>query len=107
MMPSDLMFRPAVELAGMVRDGEVTSRELVETAYQAIERRNGDLNAFVTLCRERALAEADAVEAGDERPLAGVPIAIKDLVALTGGVRTAMGMHEMGDWIPDEDSALV
>jgi amidase len=65
------------------------------------------LNAFVTLCRDRALAEADAVRAGDERPFAGVPIAVKDLVALTEGVRTAMGMKAMGDWVPEEDSALV
>lgn len=106
-MANDLMFRPAVELAGMVRDGEVTSRELVEAAYEAIDRRNDELNAFVTFCRERALAEADAIEAGDERPLAGVPIAIKDLVALTEGVRTAMGMNAMGEWVPEADSALV
>ncbi len=106
-MAYDLMFRPAVELAGMVRRGEVTSRELVEAAYEAIEQRNGELNAFVTLCEERALAEADAVEAGDERPLAGVPIAVKDLVALTSGIRTAMGMRAMGDWVPQADSALV
>jgi amidase len=106
-MANDLMFRPAVELAGMVRDGEVSSRELVEAAYDAIERRNGELGAFVTLSRERALAEADAVRKGDDRPLAGVPIAIKDLVALTEGIRTAMGMNAMGDWVPAADSALV
>ena len=61
----------------------------------------------MTLCEERALAEADAVQAGDERPLAGVPIAIKDLVALTEGVRTTMGMEAMEDWVPSTDSALV
>ena len=106
-MANDLMFRPAVELASMVHDGEITARELVETAYEAIDRRNGELNAFVTLCEERALAEADAIEPGDDRPLAGVPIAVKDLVALTGGIRCAMGMNAMGDWVPEEDSALV
>src|SRR5438270_999720 len=106
-MANDLMFRPAVELAAMVRGGEVGSRELVESAYEAIERRNAELNAFVTLCEERALAEADAIEPGDERPLAGVPIAVKDLVALTEGIRTAMGMRAMGDWVPEDDSALV
>jgi amidase len=106
-MPSDLMFKPAVELAAMVRAGEVSSRELVEAAYEAIDRRNGELNAFVTLCEERALAEADAIEPGDDRPLAGVPIAVKDLVALTSGIRCAMGMNAMGDWVPEEDSALV
>ncbi len=106
-MADDLMFRPAVELAAMVRDGEISSRELVETAYEAIQRRNGELNAFVTLCEESALAEAAAIQPGDDRPLAGVPIAVKDLVALTAGVRTAMGCNAMGDWVPEEDTALV
>jgi amidase len=104
---SDLMFQSAGELAAMVRAGEVSSRELVETSYEAIERLNGDLNAFVTLCEERALAEADRVSADDERPLAGVPIAIKDLVAVTEGVRTTFGSAAMEDWVPDHDSALV
>jgi amidase len=106
-MQNDLMFRPARELAALVHDGDVSARELVETAFEAIERLNGDLNAFVTLCEERALAEADRVPAGDQRPLAGVPIAIKDLVAVTEGVRTTFGSAAMEDWIPDHDSALV
>jgi amidase len=106
-MQNDLMFRPARELAASVRSGEVSARELVETSYEAIERLNGDLNAFVTLCEERALAEADLVTADDERPLAGVPIAIKDLVAVTEGVRTTFGSAAMEDWVPDHDSALV
>jgi amidase len=106
-MANDLMFRPAVELAAMVRGDEVSSRELVEAAFEAIDRRNGELNAFVTLCEERALAEADAIEPGDDRPFAGVPIAIKDLVAATAGLRTTMGMKAMGDWVPETDTALV
>jgi amidase len=106
-MANDLMFRPATELAGMVHDGQITARELVEASLEAIEQRNGELNAFVTLCAERALEEADAVKPGDDRPLAGVPIAVKDLVALTEGVRTTMGMNAMEDWVPEEDSALI
>src|SRR6187402_959245 len=106
-MSADLMFQSAGELAASVREGDVSARELVEASLQAIERLNGDLNAFVTLCDERALAEADAIEAGDSRPLAGVPVAIKDLVALTEGVRTSMGMAAMEEWTPAADSALV
>jgi amidase len=79
----------------------------VEASLDSIDRHNDELNAFVTLCAERALEEADAIRPGDPRPLAGVPIAIKDLVALTEGVRTAMGMTCMGDWVPPMDSALV
>jgi amidase len=106
-MPDDLMFRPAGELAAAVRAGEVSARELVEESLESIGRLNGDLNAFVRLCEDRALAEADAITAGDQRPLAGVPIAIKDLVQLTEGVGTTMGMAAMEDWVPPLDSALV
>ena len=106
-MSEDLMFQPVSELAASVREGDVSARELVETSLQAIDRLNGELNAFVTLCAERALAEADAIEPGDSRPLAGIPIAIKDLVQMTEGVRTTMGMNAMEDWVPPMDSALV
>jgi amidase len=101
------MWKPALEQARMVRDGDVSARELVEAALAAIDRLNGDLNAFVTLTDERALDEADDVQAGDERPLAGVPIAIKDLTVLTGGVRTTAGMRALQDWVPRRDSMIV
>src|ERR1035438_3838900 len=75
---SDLMFRPAIELAEMVRSGEISARELVETSLGRIEELNPALNAFVDVDAERALATADAVRPGDERPFAGVPVAIKN-----------------------------
>jgi amidase len=106
-MTEDLMFRPARELAAMVHSGEVSARDLVEAAYEAIARLNGGLNAFVTLSEDRALAEADSVKPGDDRPLAGVPIAIKDLGPLTEGIRTTFGTRLLGEWVPDHDSALV
>src|ERR671936_137467 len=106
-MPDDLMFKPATEQAALVRSGEASARELVQASLAAIDRVNNDLNAVVTRCDERALAEADAVQAGDDRPLAGVPLLVKDLGALTEGVRTTMGMRAMEDWVPDRDSATV
>src|SRR3954454_422187 len=107
MADTELMFRSALEQARLVRDGDVTSRELVEASLAAIERLTGELTACVTLCDERALDEADDVQPGDERPLAGVPIAIKDLTALTGGVRTTAGMRALEDWVPRRDSMIV
>ena len=106
-MAQDLMFESVGELAASVRERDISARELVEASLEAIGRLNGDVNAFVTLCEERALAEADALQPGDDRPLAGVPIAVKDLVALTEGVRTTMGMAAMEDWVPEIDSALI
>ena len=106
-MAEDLMFRPVGELAGAVRAGDMSARELVEASLDSIERLNGELNAFVRLCEDRALSEADAVSSGDDRPLAGVPIAIKDLGQLTEGVSCTMGMSAMDDWMPEMDSSLV
>ena len=82
-----LLTRPAIELAGLVRDGEVSSRELTEAAFERIEALNPSVNAFTALDAERALVTADAIGAGDPRPFAGVPIAIKDLFTPIEGFR--------------------
>jgi amidase len=107
MAASDYLTRPATEQAQAIRAGEVSSRELVEESLYAIHDLNDELNAFVTTVAERALAEADAIKPGDDRPLAGVPIAVKDLIAMTAGIRTTQGMEAMGDWVPPVDSATV
>ena len=75
MSDSDLMFRAAIELARMVRAGEISARELVEISLARIEELNPELNAFVQVDDERALAAAGEIRAEDERPFAGVPIA--------------------------------
>jgi amidase len=99
---SDLMFRPASELAGMVRSGEVSARELVQTSLERIEELNPTLNAFVEIDGERALAAADAVAVGDERPFAGVPIAIKNNRTVKG-LRLTYGCSLMKDFIAEDD----
>jgi amidase len=104
---ADLLQRSASDQAAMVRAGEVRARELVEAALDAIERVNPVLNAFVTVCGERALAEADAVGAGDPRPLCGVPVGIKDLLSATEGVPTTEGSLAFPDWVAAHDSAHV
>jgi amidase len=74
----------ALELAARVRAGELSARELVETALRAIDAREPQINAFTHVAHERALAQAAAIGPGDERPFAGVPIAIKDNRAVAG-----------------------
>jgi amidase len=99
---SDLMFRPATELAGMVRSGEISSRELVETSLARIGELNPQLNAFVQVDGERALAVAEEIKSGDERPFAGVPIAIKNNRPVTG-CRLTIGCSLMADYVADYD----
>ena len=56
---SDLLFRPASELAGLVRTGELSARELVQASLDRIEALDPELNAFVDVYAEDALAAAD------------------------------------------------
>jgi amidase len=74
-------------LAELVRNREVTARELVELFLARIERLNPQLNAFRVVMAERALAAADAL-ADLDRPLSGVPIAIKDDLPVAGQAMT-------------------
>jgi amidase len=104
---SDLLFRPASELAELVRRGEVSSRELVDASLARIEELNPTLNAFIRVEAEEARAAADAVGAGDERPFAGVPVAIKDIAAAWAGHPMTFGAELYGDFTPDFDSAVV
>jgi amidase len=99
---SDLMFRPARELASMVRSGEVSARELVESSLARIEELNPSLNAFVDVDAERALAGAEEIAPGDERPFAGVPIAIKNNRAVKG-LRLTYGCSLMAENLCDYD----
>src|ERR671931_488560 len=101
------LARSALEQAALVRAGEIGARELVEAALAAIERQNPRLNAFVALCPERALAEADAVRPSDPRPLCGVPVGVKDLLNATRDLPLSEGSGAFGDWSADHDSAHV
>jgi amidase len=91
-MSDDLAFAGAAKQAGMVRAGEVSPTELVQLCLERIGRYDDRLNSFRKVFAERALLEAEQAEArrsaGDERPLLGVPIAIKDEVDVAGEVKT-------------------
>jgi amidase len=85
----ELTFSGLARQAELVSAREVSSRELVEACLERIERLDPQLNAFRVVFAERALAEADQaqgrLDAGDEqRPLLGVPVAIKDEVDVAG-----------------------
>jgi amidase len=86
----DIAFAGAARQAEMVRAGEVSPTELVRLSLSRIERLDPELNAFRKVLAEKALLEAEQAEArlkaGEERPLLGVPIAIKDEVDVAGEV---------------------
>ncbi len=102
MSDSDLMFRGAVELAAMVRSGEISARELTELSLERIEEHNPSLNAFVEVDSERALQTADRIAPGDERPFAGVPVAVKNNRPVAG-LRLTYGCALMERYVCDYD----
>jgi len=96
---ADLAFAGAARQAELVRSAEVSSRELVELYIERIGRIDPELNAYRVVLAERALEEADRADearaGGDERPLLGVPLAVKDDQDLAGEV-TARGTAAYG-----------
>jgi amidase len=103
----EVLKRSAVEQAQLVRSGAVSAVEVVQASLERIERLDPSLNAFVALCPERALAEADAISPGDPRPLCGVPVGLKDLLSAAEGMPTTHGSAGFGDWVADHDAAHV
>ncbi len=103
---SELMLRPAGDLAGLVRGGELSARELVEASLRRIDELQPMVNAFTHVAYESALAAADAIESGDPRPYAGVPIAIKDNRPVDG-MPLSMGSGLFGEFVPRHDAFLV
>ena len=90
---------------------KVSARELAADFYGRIRERDPQLNAYLTLCEERAYAQADHVDtliaAGKPLPpLAGVPVAIKDVIS-TRGVRTTCGSKILEHYVPPYDATAV
>jgi amidase len=107
----ELYWRPATELATMVRTRQVSARELLEAHLARIEAVNPALNAIVTLDAEGARAAADAADAAlaageDVGPLHGLPVAHKDTHA-TGGMRTTWGSPLHAGTVPAHDELVV
>jgi aspartyl-tRNA(Asn)/glutamyl-tRNA(Gln) amidotransferase subunit A len=104
----NLSIRDASEMA---RRRKVSPVELTNACLAQIEKLNPTLNAFITVTRESAAAQARAAEAeiqhGNWRgPLHGIPIALKDLFD-TAGVRTTAGSGVFKDRVPTEDAEVV
>ena len=101
-----------IDAARSAIEQRVTSAlTLAEEHYARIEKEDGQIGAYLTLCRDRALAQADridrlAAEGKPLPPLAGVPVAIKDVMS-TRGVRTTAGSKMLERYIPPYDCTVV
>jgi aspartyl-tRNA(Asn)/glutamyl-tRNA(Gln) amidotransferase subunit A len=94
-----------------IQERKTTAFALAESHYARIEKDDGKIGAFLTLCKERALEHADRIDRmaaeGKALPaLAGVPVAIKDVMS-THGVRTTAGSKILAKYIPPYDCTAV
>jgi amidase len=102
----ELLFRPATELAELIRKGDLSAKELVEASLTRIDELEPEINAFTHVAHESALATAREIDSGDRRPFAGVPIAIKDNRPVKGMPLT-MCSDLYGDFVPRHDAFVI
>jgi amidase len=95
----------AVGLAELVRGGEISAVEVVDTALAAIAALNPQLNAVINVMEDEARAQVAALAPG--APFGGVPILLKDLGLSYAGVATNSGSRLLRDWIRGYDSEIL
>jgi len=110
-MTQELYYRSATALARLLRDKQVSAREVVTAHLERIEAVNPAVNAIVTLTAERALDQAARQDNAAARgefagPLHGLPVAHKDN-HLTEGIRTTFGSLAHADLVPDADDLVI
>ncbi len=102
--------RPAHELIQSIQERQVTSRQLTQAVFDAIHQGNAEINAFITLDEGPAFLKADDVDRRISNgepvgPLAGIPIALKDLIC-TRGLRTTCASRILHNFIPPYDATV-
>jgi aspartyl-tRNA(Asn)/glutamyl-tRNA(Gln) amidotransferase subunit A len=104
---SDITRMTAAQIAGLIADREVSAVEVATAHLDRIEAVDERVHAFLHVDREGALAAARAVDAGEvSGPLAGVPIAVKDVIA-TKGIPSTAASKILEGWRPPYDATIV
>ncbi len=100
-------IRSALDLARLVREGQVRPTEITTECLARIEATQASLNAFVTVCRDEAMREASALSATvASQPLRGVPFSVKDNIE-TQGVRTTFGSKTLASNVTTTEAVAV
>lgn len=98
------------QISRALANGEISSVELTQDYLKRIAAENNDLNAFITVCEESAMAQAKAADNtrsnGNAGAFTGIPIAHKDLFC-TRGIRTSCGSRMLYNFIAPYDATVV
>lgn len=108
---SPFAYMTAIELAERIRTRKASSLEATREIISRAEASQPTLNAFITLCKDEALAAARTADAAVARgeavgPLHGVPVSVKDIIN-TAGIRTTWASRTMASNVPDADAVAV
>src|SRR5262245_62488556 len=109
-MDTELTRLTAAAIAPAIRDGEVTAAEVTDAHLARIDEVDPSVRAFLHVAADQARAAASAVDqrraaGGDLGPLAGVPLALKD-VFTTIDMPTTCGSRILGDWLPPYEATV-
>lgn len=107
----ELYKKSAHELSRMLKNKECSATELTESVYSRIDEVESKINAYLTLCKDKALENAKNIDkkisAGESlHPLAGIPIGIKDNIS-TKGLRTTCASKMLENYVPPYDAFVI
>ena len=101
-----IKYKTIKEMRNMISQKEISNKEIIQEVYKLIDE-NKHLNAFITLNEESSLKKADALDKNPSNlPLAGIPIAQKDLFC-TKGVRTTCASNILNNFIPPYSATVI
>src|SRR5271168_2889410 len=117
MTDTDLAFSSIKEIARLFRKRKLSPVELTKLLLARIEKLNPQLNAYITVTADQALAQAKKAQSElfaphrrkghqDRGPLHGIPISLKDNI-YTKDIRTTAGSKILKDFIPQQDALVV
>lgn len=98
------------DLRNKLDSKEISAVELAQDYLNKIKERDKAVNSYITVCKEQALEQARAaqavIDAGNSKPLTGIPLSVKDNIC-TNGVRTTCASRMLEDFVPVYDATAV